>query len=401
MGEQNFKLYGYRWVVLAVFMFINITIQILWISYAPITGPAAKFYGVSDLQIGLLAMTFMLAFIPLSIPVSWVIDTYGFRTAVSIGAVLMGIFGLVRGFAGANYPVVLWSTIGIAIAQPFLLNAWTKMPANWFGSDERASAVGLITLSSLVGTALGMVLTPIMTDSMSIPSIQLVFGGVTALSAILFLVFARENPPTPPCPPGNEVRSLMLDGLKHAFTVKAFWLFLAVFFIAMGIFNGVTTWVEDIIRPRGFSPIDAGTVGALMLAGGVIGAVVIPPFSDKQRKRRIYLFWGFLLAIPCLLGLTFVSNPWVLFGSSFFLGVFLVGVSPIGIQYAAEITRPTPEGTSNGLIQLFGQASVVFVYGMEATKAKDGAFTPSLLIAAGLLLLAVVITTQLTDPKFD
>ena len=93
---NDYKLYGYRWVVLAVFMFINLTIQMLWITYAPITGPAATFYGVTDLQIGLLAMTFMIAFIPLSIPVSWVIDTYGFKLAVSIGAVLMGIFGLLR-----------------------------------------------------------------------------------------------------------------------------------------------------------------------------------------------------------------------------------------------------------------------------------------------------------------
>src|SRR5512140_364343 len=107
MMANNYKLYGYRWVVLAVFMFINLTIQMLWIGYAPITGPAAKFYGVSDLQIGLLAMTFMMAFIPLSIPVSWAIDTYGFRLTVSIGAVLMGIFGVVRGLVGTNYSLVL------------------------------------------------------------------------------------------------------------------------------------------------------------------------------------------------------------------------------------------------------------------------------------------------------
>ncbi len=121
MSEQ-FKVYGYRWVVLGVFMFINLTIQMLWITYAPITGPAAEFYGVSDLQIGLLAMTFMIAFIPLSIPVSWVIDTYGFRVAVGIGAALMGIFGLCVALPGATTPLVLWSTIGIAISQPFLLN---------------------------------------------------------------------------------------------------------------------------------------------------------------------------------------------------------------------------------------------------------------------------------------
>ena len=150
MAEQ-YKLYGYRWVVLAVFMFINLTIQMLWIAYAPITGPAAEFYGVTDLQIGLLAMTFMIAFIPLSIPVSWVIDTYGFRVAVGIGAALMGIFGLLRGFAGSDYSLVLWSTIGIAIAQPFLLNAWT--------TARRVGSASALKVVSIWESLLGMNLT--------------------------------------------------------------------------------------------------------------------------------------------------------------------------------------------------------------------------------------------------
>lgn len=247
----DYKLYKYRWVVLAVFMFINLTIQMLWITYAPITGPAAKFYGVTDLKIGFLAMSFMIAFIPLSIPVSWIIDTYGFRRAVSIGAVLMGVFGLLRGFAGTNYTLVLCSTIGIAAAQPFLLNAWTKVPANWFAIEERATAVGMVTLSNLVGTAVGMVLTPILIETISIPNVQLIYGGIAAFSAVLFVIFAREKPATAPGPIGSEVRALMLDGLKHALTVKSFWLYLFVSFVGLGIFNGVTTWVENIIRPRG------------------------------------------------------------------------------------------------------------------------------------------------------
>jgi MFS family permease len=379
-------------------MFINLTIQILWITYAPITSVAAKFYGVTDLKIGLLAMTFMMAFIPLSMPVSWAIDTYGFRLTVSIGAILMGVFGLARGLAGADYTLVLLSTIGIAIAQPFLLNAWTKLPAQWFSIEERATAVGLITLSNLVGTALGMVLTPALVESYSIPTVQLIFGGIATLSAVIFIIFAREKPATPPCPPGQEVRALMLDGLKHALKVKEFWYYLIIFFIAMGIFNGVTTWVEGIIRPRGFTPSDAGTLGALMLAGGVVGAVLIPPFSDKQHKRQRYILMGFLLAIPGLLGVTFANLTWLLFVSAFAFGFFLISASPVGMQYAAEVTQPTPEGTSNGLIQLFGQASVVFVYIMEALKSNDGAFTPALLLAAGLLILSTFLILKMKDP---
>jgi MFS family permease len=397
MSDQ-YKLYPYRWVVLAVFMLTNLTIQVLWISYAPITGPAAAFYRVSDLQIGFLAMSFMIAFIPLALPVAWVIDTYGFRLAVSIGAGMMGLFGVLRGLAGDSYSLVLWSTIGIAAAQPFLLNAWTKVPARWFSIKERATAVGLVTLANLVGTALGMVLTPELTKSLSIPDTQLIYGIIAAVSAILFIILARETPPTPPCPAGMEVRALMLDGFKHALTVRSFWLLLLVMFIGMGIFNGVTTWVESIIRPRGFTPADAGTLGALMLVGGIIGAVAIPPFSDRQRKRIPYMLLGFALAIPGLLGLTFAQPGWLLYISGFALGFFLISASPIVMQYAAEVTYPTPEGTSNGIIQLCGQASVVFVYLMEALKSRDGAFTPALLLAAGLLLLSALVITRMKEP---
>ncbi|OHD19450.1 MAG: hypothetical protein A2087_00805 [Spirochaetes bacterium GWD1_61_31] len=397
--NPHFKVYRYRWVVLALFMFINLTIQVLWISYAPITGLAARFHGVSDLAIGFLAMSFMIAFIPLSIPVSWAIDSFGFRNTVGVGAILMGLFGILRGLAGSNFTLVLLATIGIAISQPFLLNAWTKLPALWFAAGERATVVGLITLANLIGTAIGMVATPLLTETMAIPDIQLAYGCMAALSALLFIFLAREKPASPPCPDGENARALMLDGLKHAFTVPSFRLYLIISFIGLGIFNGITTWTESMIRPRGFSPQDAGTVGALLLAGGVLGAVIIPMLSDRTGRRKPFLIGGFLLGIPGLLGLTFATSPWLLFSSAFFTGVFLVSVNPIGMQYASEIAKPTPEGTSNGLIQLCGQASVVFVYLMAALRTANGSFTISLLFAAGMLVLGALLMSLLKDVR--
>jgi MFS family permease len=398
MKDQTFRVYGYRWVVLAVFMLINLTMQMLWITYAPITGPAAKYYGVDEAQIGLLAMSFMITFIPLSIPASWAIDTYGFRLSVSVGAILMGVFSILRGLAGANYGFVLAASVGIAIGQPLLMNSWTKVPANWFALNERATAVGLVTLSNLVGVALGQVLTPILTEGLSIPTVQLIYGGISAVAALLFILLAREHPATPPCPPGMEVRALMFDGLKQIVRAAPFWLAVIVYFGGFGIFNGISTWVESIIRPRGFTPTDAGTMGALMVLGGIIGAVVIPSLSDKQHKRQRYMLLGLSLAIPGLVGVTFANAFWLLLISAFFLGFFLISVAPIVLQYVAEITYPTPEGTSTGVLQLFGQVSVVFVYIMEAMKSKNGAFTASLLLAIGILVVLFVVTTQMKDP---
>ena len=399
MTEQStYKLYSYRWVVLAVFMFVNITIQMLWIAYAPITILASKFYGVSDSKIGLLSMVFMIAFIPLSIPVSWSIDTFGFRRTVSVGAIIMAVFGIMRGLVGDNYSLVLISTIGIAIAQPFLLNAWTKVPALWFGHKERATAVGLVTLASLVGTALGMVLTPELVKTMTIDRIQLLYGVIAAVSTVLFVILAREKPATPPCAYGEDVRALMLDGLKHALRVPKFWIYLFISFVGLGLFNGITTWVEPIIRLRGFTPDDAGTLGALMLGGGLVGAVIMPIFSDKSRRRQPFILLGFALAIPGLIGVTFATSAWLLFFSAFWMGFFLVSANPIGMQYSAEITHPTPEGTSNGLIQLFGQASVIFVTVMDRLKTPDGSFTLSLLLMVGLLVISSGLIVFMKDP---
>jgi hypothetical protein len=84
MEQTSFKVYGYRWVVLLAFMFAIVANQALWITFAPITGTAADFYGVSDLSIGLLSMSFMIVYIVVSIPASWTIDTYGIWVAVAL-----------------------------------------------------------------------------------------------------------------------------------------------------------------------------------------------------------------------------------------------------------------------------------------------------------------------------
>ena len=136
-----------------------------------------------------------------------------------------------------------------------------------------------------------------------------------------------------------------------------------------------------------------------MILGGIIGAVVIPAISDKQHKRQRYMLLGVTLAIPGLIGVTFFTSFWLLLVSAFWLGFFLISVAPIGMQYIAEVTYPAPEGTSNGVIQLFGQLSVVFVYIMEAMQNAEGAFTPSLILSIVLLILLIAVISQMKDPQ--
>jgi hypothetical protein len=86
--DNTVKTYGYRWVVLAVWMFVNILMQALWICYSPVSSQAAQMWGVSEFWVGFLAMSFMYVYIVMSLPASWVIEKYGFTFAVGVsGAV--------------------------------------------------------------------------------------------------------------------------------------------------------------------------------------------------------------------------------------------------------------------------------------------------------------------------
>ncbi len=399
MPKSDFKVYRMRWMMLIVYMFMVAVNQLLWITFAPITGDATKYYGVSDLRIGILSMCFMIVYIVVSIPASWIIDKYGIRIGVGIGAVFTGVFGLIRGFAGPDYTLLLLAQIGIAVGQPFILNAITKLAARWFPMEERATAAGLGTLAMYLGILLGMTLTPYLVIGSGIGGMLYIYGIISIITTIGFLILIKESPPTAPCLPDQEERSLVYDGFKQTLRTKDFILLMIIFFIGLGVFNAVTTWIEDILRPRGFSATQAGITGGLMIIGGIIGALFIPILSDRYKKRTPFIVLALTGATIGLAGITFATSYWLLLTSGMVLGFFLLSSGPIGFQYGAEITYPASEGTSNGMLLLMGQVSgIAFIFGMDSLKsAATGSMTRSLIFLIGLMVLSIMMSFRLKE----
>ncbi|HCW76778.1 MAG TPA: MFS transporter [Candidatus Marinimicrobia bacterium] len=399
-ARDEFRVYGYRWIVLVAYMAIVALNQLLWITFAPVTVEAAKFYGVSDLYIGLLSMSFMIVYIVVSIPASWAIDTWGIRIAVGIGAALTGIFGLMRGLVSDNYTLVMIAQVGIAVGQPFILNAVTTVAARWFPMRERATAVGLGSLAIYLGILGGVALTPWLTIQYGFSEMLWVYGVASIGAAIIFFVFGKERPASPPCPPELEARSLVFDGLKQIMHQKDFILLLVIFFVGLGVFNAVTTWIEDILRPRGFSITQAGAVGGMMIGGGILGAIIFPLLSDYYRKRKPFIILALMGATVGLMGVAYGPGFTVVSLGAFLLGFSLLSAGPIGFQYGAEATYPTPEGTSNGLLILMGQISgIIFIFGMDAFKSpKTGDMTASLTVLIILMVLSALLSLRLKEP---
>ena len=138
-----------------------------------------------------------------------------------------------------------------------------------------------------------------------------------------------------------------------------------------------------------------------MIVGGIIGAVIIPLLSDHYRKRKPFLMLAVIGATLGLVGLTFAASYWLLLVSAFIFGFFLLSAGPVGFQYGAEVTYPTPEGTSNGLLLLMGQISgIIFILGMDTLKSLEtGSMTIPLIILIGLMILGLFFCSKLREEK--
>ena len=398
------KVYPYRWVILLVFMLINVVVQIQWLAHAAVARPAELFYeGQFDpssfFNIDFLAMVYMLVFIVMSFPASYAIDTYGIRVGVSIGAVLAGLAGLMKGMFADSFTAVVVAQVGLAVAQPFILNAVTAVSVRWFPLRERGMAAGFSALAQYVGIVIAMLVTPMLVGSdptepgygTGFESMLLTYGWITFAVAVITLLLLREKPPTPPS--GDTVhRHSFVKGVRHILEQRDMRITLALFFVGLGIFNAVSSMTDSIAEHAGVQDSD-GLIGGLMLIGGILGASILPILSDKFRKRKVFLVICIAGMVPGVFGLTFAGNlasdPETIYAislaASFVLGFFIMSAGPLGFQYAAEVSHPAPESTSQGMLLWVGQVTgLIFVAGMSV---ENNSYLPAFMTCFAILSL--------------
>ncbi|MBN2157123.1 MAG: MFS transporter [Candidatus Lokiarchaeota archaeon] len=360
--SSEYKAYPYRWIVLIMYVLIGIVTQIFWLTFAPITDATATHMGVTAFHIEQLTATFLYAYIPINFLASYLIDKWGLRWGVGVGVILTGVFGLLRAFNNTNFLWVLLMQIGIAIGQPFVLNASTKVAATWFTENEKTMATGLGTMSVLLGSIIGMVVSPILFEAYSMNVLLLSYGIFGIGISVLYIMFVRQKPPSPPNPYAEKTKVLMWDGVKKLFLSKDFLILLTCIFIGLGAFNALSTKIESIFDQIPDSET-VGFVGGVMILGGIFGAVVLSGLSDKTKKRKPFLLLAMGSAVPLVLLLEFTQNIVIIFILGFIFGFLLVSALPVGLTYGAEITYPVPEETSTGVLMLAGQISgILFVF---------------------------------------
>ena len=206
---------------------------------------------------------------------------------LGIGAILTGIFGLMKGFFPSDYTLVV-------IAQPFIINAATKVAVQWFPLLERALAVGIATLAQFLGIIIVMICTPLMieTDMVGVydlSSMLMTYGLISCAGAVILLAFLREKPPTLPEIIEYKEDFSVFKSVKHILGQPDMKYLFPLFFIGLGIFNAISTCIDQICQTKGLTMDQTGIMGGIMLVGGIIGALILPVFSDKLKKRKAFI----------------------------------------------------------------------------------------------------------------
>ena len=377
MSQTNttYRVYGYRWLVLALYGLATVVIQLMWTTFFSITTEAWQFYGFSDAQAGenaisMLSVIFMVGMIVLSVPTMAIFEKAGFKKSVGFGVVLTGICAMVRGIWGSSFTAVLIATVGFAVAQPFILNAPGLVAGKWFPENERATANSVGMLCNYVRMCVGLLLTPLLLQAgHDVRGMLIIYGVIGAITAVLFVVFVKEQPPTPPCAPELVKRESFGAGMKSVMKKRGFVLTLVTFFFLLGVFNIFFTMIEPILKTCSGGAVDAtqvGVAGVVILVAGIVGSLVISMLSDKDaRRRRLpYAIGANLVGVVGLALFIFAKGFPLILAAAVLYGGFTVGSAPLLMTYAAEEAFPTSEGTSEGLLMFAGNISgALFIAG--------------------------------------
>lgn len=376
----------YRWAVLAAYTVALGVTQMLWLNFAPLLALVQKRFGVSELEASALILVFPLLYVLLSLPAGALIDRRGYRFTVGLGAVATAAFAALR-IWDASFAVILAGQIGIAVAQPFVVNGISKLVADWFDETQGAIATGLGTMGMFLGMALGMATTPALEEAIGLRGTLAVFAAIAAAAALAFVWVARVNDA-----PGAVAAPVEERGYGPLLRNRRLLLFFGIAFLGLGVFNGLTTWLEEILAPQGIDATTAGLVGGVLIVGGIVGAVVIPLLSDKLRRRKPFLLLSATAAALCVWPLCTGSSVPGAIAVAGALGFFFMPAFALLLDMSAQVAGAARAGGATSLLMMCGNGGgVLVIVAVPLLKDWGGSHRPAIAMFIGLLAIAVVL----------
>ncbi|XP_011170119.1 uncharacterized MFS-type transporter C09D4.1 isoform X2 [Solenopsis invicta] len=380
---QEIKVYKRRWLILVLFVVYSASNAMQWIQYSIITNITTKYYNVLDYTVDMTSMIYMITYIPLIFPASYLLNNFGLRTTVIVGSLgtALGSWIKVLSVAPDRFWVTFIGQTVVAISQTCILSIPARIAAVWFGDNEVSRACGIGVFGNQLGIAIGFLFPPMLVPNGELCDIEngfkrmfYIVAAFTTFILILILLFFKSAPPLPPSSAqikqrekseSNKEVKTFFASIKRLLLNRGYLLLLVSYGINVGTFYAISTLLNRLVTKQfPGSEEDAGRIGLTIVCAGMMGSIVCGIVLDKTHKFWWTTVGVYICSLVGMIIFTFTldnnAGIYVIYITAGLLGFFMTGYLPVGFELAAELTFPEPEGTSTGLlnavVQMFGIA---------------------------------------------
>ncbi|XP_059212628.1 feline leukemia virus subgroup C receptor-related protein 1 [Centropristis striata] len=398
------RLYRRRFAVLLVFSLYSLVNAFQWIQYSIITNVFTRYYGVTNDKVDWLSIVYMVAYVPLIFPATWLLDRKGLRLTALLGAGLncAGAWLKCASVSPELFGVTVTAQVICSVAQVFILGLPSRVASVWFGPREVSTACAAAVLGNQLGTAIGFLLPPVLVpntpDDIELTghNISIMFYGTAAVSTVLFIltvIVIKDRPPLAPSHaqavlPNSPTEDYSYkESIKNLMTNKAFVLLLVSYGIMTGSFYSVSTLLNQMIMScYQNQELNAGRIGLTLVVAGMVGSILCGLWLDHTKTYKMTTLIVYTLSFLGMVVFTFtldLDNILLVFFTAGALGFFMTGYLPLGFEFGVEITYPESEGTSSGLLNAFAQ-----IFGIIFTLIQGKLTTDYKPLAGNLFLCA-------------
>ncbi|GJC89711.1 MFS-type transporter EF102 [Colletotrichum liriopes] len=401
----EYRTYKRRWFGLAQLTLLNIVVSWDWLTFAPVASNAASYYNVSESTINWLSTAFLFSFVAI-FPVTIRILHWGPRPSFMTAAALILVGNWVRyggshARSGGNYGVVMFGQILTGLAQPFVLAAPTRYSDLWFTNRGRVAATALTSLANPLGAALGQLIVPFWVTSPGDVSSGVLYVSIISTVASLPAFFIPARPPTPVAPSSQTVKLGIRESVGIVSRSLELWLIFIPYAVYVGFFNSVSSLLNQMMNPYGFSDEEAGIAGALLIVVGLVASAITSPILDRTKKFLLAI----KVAIP-IIGLCYlvfvwmpetrdIAGPYVVLAV---LGAASFSLVPVALELLIELSHPVSPEVTSTIAWAGGQLlGAVFLIISNALQA-DGRADPPKNMKNALIFQAVIAMAILPLP---
>ena len=366
--------------MIAVFALLGAVTQVMWVTYAPVTDAAGRYYDVGDGAVGWLANVFPLLYVVLAIPAGIVLDRW-FRGGLAAGALLTAAGATVR-ILGDTYEFALAGQLVVAVAQPLVLNAITGVAGRYLAERDRPTGIAIGSASTFAGLIVGFGLGAVFTED--VRTLLLVQAGLAAVAAVAVLSVLRT-----PAEHRAETAPAGFGALRIAWGDPFIRRLCALVFVPFGVFVALSTFAQPLLEPAGVSEETAGLVLIANVVAGVIGCAVVPVWASRRKRELAVLTTSLLVTAVACVVLAFAPGVVTGFVALALIGFGLLPALPIVLELT-ERRAGRSEGTAAGLMWLAGNLGGLVVAAVVGVLVGEPLLAFLLLAVLSLLTLPLL-----------